>query len=118
MLSYIMHGPLQMILNVVSFCICSINDTEYHQIMQRMVDTKADAGSVHSIAWGVVGPQMVSNAAKQATTDVAAKIQDNSSKYVPTPGGSASGKPYDVSQMSQSQIDDDMMKELEEKMTS
>lgn len=95
-----------------------IDDNDYNKIMQRMVDTKSDAGMVGEIAWGVVGPKMVSNAAKQATTDVTDKIKDNSTKYVPTPGGSTSGKPYDVTQMSQDQIDSDMMKELEERMGS
>ncbi len=94
-----------------------IGDTEYHQIMQRMIDTKADPSQVKDFAWGVMGPSMVSNAAKQATTDVADKIKGNSSKYIPTPGGGTSTKPYDVTQMSKEEIDNDMMAELTEKMS-
>lgn len=91
-----------------------IDDSAYNQIMQRMVDTKSD--DVSAIAWGIIGPQMVKNAAKQATTDVTDKIKDNSAKYIPTPGGPTSGKPYDVTQMNQADIDSDMMKELEERI--
>jgi len=92
-----------------------IDDAAYNKIMQRVVDTRNDDVQAH--AWSILGPSMVSNAAKQATTDVADKIKGNSSKYIPTPGGGTSTKPYDVKQMSQEDIDNDMMAELTEKMS-
>jgi hypothetical protein len=93
-----------------------IDDGAYNQIMQRVIETRNDDVEAH--AWKILGPKMLEQASKQATTEVTEKIKSNSTKYVPTPGGGQSSKPYDVKQMSQSDIDDDMVRDIEEMMTS
>jgi hypothetical protein len=93
-----------------------IDDEVKNQIYQRVVDTRSEDVKAH--AWAILGPKMVEQASKQAKTEVTEKIKGNSQKYIPTPGGSTSGKPYDVTQMSKEEIDADMMRELEERMTS
>ena len=89
-----------------------IDENVRNQIYQRVIDTKSKDYTAHS--WAIMGPGMVDSAGKQATQEVTDKIKSNNKKYVDVPGGVASEKGFDVSEMTKSEWDASMLKDLED----
>lgn len=92
-----------------------IDDNVKNQIYQMVVDTGSKDVEAH--AWKILGPQMVKQAGQEATKEVAEKIKGNNSKYVNVPGGPAPDASFDARTASQSEVDSEMMKDLEKRMT-
>ena len=80
------------------------------EILNRL---SLQGGSIDGHAWAVVGPKMVTSAAKSATQDTATKIQENNAKYVDSTTLSATAtEPVDIKDLPQKEIDTMMEADL------
>jgi len=89
-----------------------ITDESRNAIWNRVVET--GSGDVRAIAWALLGPQMVRQAADSATKQTAEQIKANNQKYTPPGSGPATPtSPFDVTTMSEADVEDSMLRDLE-----